>query len=590
MIVAALTQNEFQELAKNNMTDASESVDSDGDGYGDNIDGFDDDALWALDSDGDGIPDEWDLNDGIDDFNTTDCHPWGDDRDVMPAGTHYICVANGDRKDVEFRDGEMIRLGNYHYVVSFGGSAQGDPDSPLYGISYTALIWLSTPLLEDVPTGTRWEPIGHAPVWGPRADIDGDGLMNYKDADNDGDGADDIQDAAPDDATIGYDIDADWILDTVDDDDNNDGRIDAEVVGIDAATTASGVLSGGVTTVGFLTEDVTHHALSAGEEIFIDGDTYFVDSVTVSDGVDGSGRSMSTVVLKSGLRRDVIVGSPWFPVSTVVNGRYDSDGDGIADYIDNFPHDPTEFIDIDGDGVGENSDNCDGNEDLTHDNVVDTDGDGCVGDQDAFPEDSTEWADSDGDGVGDNRDDCPFGGGKSSNNYQTASSIDTLISAGQFGSNGSIDIDGDGHCETTDLYPEDPNEWSDIDGDGVPDNSDHCLVAGVQEGDDDWISLCDYDGDGIGNNLDEDKNGNGYPDFIATAEDGNDDRMVAGLRAIDALNVGKDTQLLIDGQTATVGYFEYSGAIVDGQYKIDVDLTEDFETMPTGTFIVDVIN
>ena len=47
-----------------------------------------------------------------------------------------------------------------------------------------------------------------------------------------------------------------------------------------------------------------------------------------------------------------------------------------------FPTDPSEWIDSDGDSVGDNSD--------------------------AFPEDPTEWMDSDGDGYGDNRDWAPF--------------------------------------------------------------------------------------------------------------------------------------------------------------------------------------
>ena len=47
-----------------------------------------------------------------------------------------------------------------------------------------------------------------------------------------------------------------------------------------------------------------------------------------------------------------------------------------------FPEDGTEWIDTDGDGVGDNSD--------------------------AFPFDASETLDSDGDGYGDNRDYAPF--------------------------------------------------------------------------------------------------------------------------------------------------------------------------------------
>ncbi|ABV88074.1 M9 family metallopeptidase [Shewanella pealeana] len=78
----------------------------------------------------------------------------------------------------------------------------------------------------------------------------------------------------------------------------------------------------------------------------------------------------------------------------------DSDGDGVADDQDAFPHDPSETRDTDGDGVGDNADAfpTDASE------TVDTDGDGVGDNGDVFPTDPTEWADSDGDGIGDNAD------------------------------------------------------------------------------------------------------------------------------------------------------------------------------------------
>ena len=69
----------------------------------------------------------------------------------------------------------------------------------------------------------------------------------------------------------------------------------------------------------------------------------------------------------------------------------DSDGDGIVDAGDALPDDPTEYIDSDGDGVGNNADD-------------DDDNDGVADDEDAFPFDPSEWADADGDGIGDNAD------------------------------------------------------------------------------------------------------------------------------------------------------------------------------------------
>ncbi|WP_163134230.1 ImpA family metalloprotease [Agarivorans sp. Alg241-V36] len=70
----------------------------------------------------------------------------------------------------------------------------------------------------------------------------------------------------------------------------------------------------------------------------------------------------------------------------------DSDGDGVTDTIDQLPLNPAEWLDTDGDGIGNNADN-------------DDDNDGIVDEEDTFPLDPTEWIDTDGDGIGNNADD-----------------------------------------------------------------------------------------------------------------------------------------------------------------------------------------
>lgn len=73
----------------------------------------------------------------------------------------------------------------------------------------------------------------------------------------------------------------------------------------------------------------------------------------------------------------------------------DSDLDGISDMNDNCPYNANpNQADLDNDGVG---DECD----------PDGDGDGVNNSMDDFPADPTEWMDSDNDGVGDNSDNCP---------------------------------------------------------------------------------------------------------------------------------------------------------------------------------------
>ena len=69
----------------------------------------------------------------------------------------------------------------------------------------------------------------------------------------------------------------------------------------------------------------------------------------------------------------------------------DADGDGFVDVADAAPNDPTDWFDVDGDGIADNAD-------------PDDDNDGRNDTVDAFPLDPDEWADADGDGIGDNAD------------------------------------------------------------------------------------------------------------------------------------------------------------------------------------------
>ena len=150
----------------------------------------------------------------------------------------------------------------------------------------------------------------------------------------------------------------------------------------------------------------------------------------------------------------------------------DTDNDGIVDYDDFLPLDPTEQYDSDNDGIGNNIDDDDDddgildidevqgctnssisnyNPNATDDDgscYTDTDNDGVEDPFDTFPLDPNEDTDSDGDGVGDNADAFP---------------LDPSEYA---------DSDGDGVGDNADAFPLDPNEDTDSDGDGVGDNAD----------------------------------------------------------------------------------------------------------------------
>ncbi|PMG39254.1 thrombospondin type 3 repeat-containing protein [Shewanella sp. 10N.286.52.B9] len=149
----------------------------------------------------------------------------------------------------------------------------------------------------------------------------------------------------------------------------------------------------------------------------------------------------------------------------------DLDGDLVPDNEDAFPADPTEWADLDEDGIGDNSD-------------PDIDGDGYLNQDDVFPTDPLEWADLDEDGIGDNSDIDRDGDGV--NNDQDAYPDDPTRSQID---NGAKDTDGDGYADDVDAFPLDPTEWQDSDGDGIGDNSDP-----------------DRDGDGVNNEHDA------YPD------------------------------------------------------------------------------
>jgi hypothetical protein len=124
----------------------------------------------------------------------------------------------------------------------------------------------------------------------------------------------------------------------------------------------------------------------------------------------------------------------------------DSDSDGVADDLDDFPDDPSETKDTDSDGVGDNAD--------------------------AFPDDATETKDSDDDGVGDNTDIFPTDGTETidSDSDGMGDNSDAFINDAA----ASIDSDSDGYPDSwnagmteansttnlkLDAYPNDPEKW-----------------------------------------------------------------------------------------------------------------------------------
>ena len=170
----------------------------------------------------------------------------------------------------------------------------------------------------------------------------------------------------------------------------------------------------------------------------------------------------------------------WGCPDTDGDGASDPDNDWLTHPLgmaDTFPLESTQWMDTDGDGYGDNPvgvtpDNCveiPGTSTEDRYGCVDTDGDGWSDLSDKFPHIPSQMLDSDGDGYGDNLsghepDACP-----------------TVFGTSLLDRRGCVDLDEDGYSNPdeqwlaspegqADAFEYDPWQWSDIDGDGYGDN------------------------------------------------------------------------------------------------------------------------
>ncbi|WP_295885551.1 thrombospondin type 3 repeat-containing protein [uncultured Thiohalocapsa sp.] len=169
----------------------------------------------------------------------------------------------------------------------------------------------------------------------------------------------------------------------------------------------------------------------------------------------------------------------------------DTDGDGVADDLDNCPLTPNaDQADGDEDGVGDVCDNC---PETANADQADADGDG-VGDVcDNCPNTpNPDQADADSDGVGDACDNCMSTANPGQEDTDSDGVGDACDNCPTTANADQADADSDGVGDVCDNCPTTANaDQADADGDGVGDVCDNCpsVANPGQE---------DADGDGIG--------------------------------------------------------------------------------------------
>ena len=520
----------------NGIDDALEPTDTDGDGVPDHIDpdsdgdGIDDVVEGDVDTDGDGIRDSLDPdsdNDGVPDVLEAALDT---DNDGIPNYIDPDSDGDGLSDTLEAATDPLNPLD----TDSDGIPDFIDPDSDNDGIPDVLEGMVDTDgdgIPDSQDLDVDGDGIGDVLEAGPDplnpVDTDGDGTPDYRDLDSDGDGLTDAQEAS-DDPSDPVDSDGDGIRDFRDIDSDNDGLTDEEEIGSDPLNPLDSNGDG--------IPDFQEALIPEPEDSDGDGIPDFVEGTGDTDG-DGVPDALDTDSDNDGLPDSLEAGhDPSNPL--------DSDGDGIPDYLDlDSDNDGMtdlfeaggvdadnnglidDFIDTDGDGG-------DDNPSATPVIAWDSDGDGIAdyldldSDNDGLPdvwESVGPSADLDLDGVLDNMIDSN-GDGLADN--VIVNSVRDTDNDGE-PNHLDIDSDGDGLFDIVEAGGEDLNNdgivdaWTDSDEDGLPDSVDVDVTGGLdQDGDGiddfydaDFINEPDSDGDGIVDSFDEDRLGTGFTPF-----------------------------------------------------------------------------
>jgi len=481
-----------------NVTITFYSLDADGDGWWDGVE---------LDCgtdpyDNNSTPDDLD-GDGICDANDDDIDGDGSPNDVdeMPFDENSSSDQDGDGiSDIDDLDIDGDGWENYDERVCLGEMGQ--------------------PHLNENVTPTDYDGDGLCDM-SPNSQVDLDPTYTILDPDGDNDGVDDAIDAFPFDASESVDTDGDRIGNNADMDDDDDGyndtyEMDCGSEPLDGTSqpqnsdAADEILNNLDPVCDALDDDDDNDGTNDtmdwapyNPQEWMDSDSDgYGDNADMDDDNDGWWDSCET--------------ADWLAASNIqIIWNF---GDNVTtpsncpSQVDAFPNDSTEWVDTDGDGVGDNADlNDDGDAwtdaeeadcgtdsldpssvpadsdgDLTCD-VVDTDddNDGIPDTSDSFPFDASEQLDNDNDGVGDELDTDDDNDGwtdleeaacltDSMDTFDVPTDSDNDLA--ELGLNAcdlnDEDDDNDHVLDDFDAFPLDPSESVDTDGDGTGDNAD----------------------------------------------------------------------------------------------------------------------
>jgi hypothetical protein len=588
--------------------------DDDGDTYYVNL------TFYSLDSDGDGWTDdmEWECAAGMDGTVGTADDGTGDpyDANVTPIDTDDDGICDGLDPDID-GDGVGNDLDEMPMDENGTSDMDGDGIEDALDEDMDGDGWLN--IIEQICLGTA-SLADHDGNVTP-SDYDNDTLCDivaesevdhglastYLDMDGDNDGTNDEDDAFDFDECADTDTDRDEMPDSintglldssnntvcvpntptnliVDDDDDNDGHLDQYEIDCGSNPIAAEDMpldsdSDGECDEKDTDDDNDGHpdpacvgnasGLDYVDCATSDEDTFPYNSAEWSDSDEDRIGDNSDMDDDNDGWWDSCDAQDWLDAQAVTqiegNNYFPSTDDGLASncpgQTDAFPNDATEWVDTDGDGVGDNADPDDDNDgwidtdehacgtdslssasvplDSDGDgdcDIVDTDddGDGIADLDDAFPLNIAETVDTDGDGTGDlaDADDDNDGWGDGKEVDCLTDPLDSFdVPTDNDGDNicdlNDDDDDADGIFDDYDAFPFNPLETEDTDGDGIGDNSDNdddgdgwldfeevsCAAAGgTGDKDESTETPSDADGDGICDATDVDDDNDGHVD------------------------------------------------------------------------------